>query len=104
MIIHSVYFTLHSGADPVLREQMLVALRDLSEIPQVRRLAAGSPAEVPARSVLDTNYDFALIIETDDATTLAAYQADPAHKAFLERFSPGWARVRVFDVAIPPFQ
>lgn len=101
MIIHSVYFTLRPGADPALREGMLPALRRLAEIPEVRRLAAGTPAAVAPRPVLDTGYDFALVIETADAASLAAYQAAPAHKAFLDRFSPCWERVRVFDVEIP---
>lgn len=101
MIVHSVYFTLKPDAAPALRDAMPAALRALAAIPGVRNLRVGTPAPVPARPVLDTAYDFALILETDSPATLAAYQAHPEHQAFLQKFSPCWERVRVFDITTP---
>jgi hypothetical protein len=39
----------------------------------------------------------ALVVECKDVAAEAAYQVDPIHLAFVEKFKTYWTRVQIYD-------
>ncbi|MFQ3578359.1 MAG: Dabb family protein [Verrucomicrobiia bacterium] len=98
MIIHSVYFQLKPSATSRDIGRMRSALEGLSRIPGVQLLGVGTPADVPPRAVLCTDYTLALVLSTDSVESLQTYQEHPIHREFLQDFKDLWETVRVFDL------
>ena len=97
MIRHSVYFWL----DHSLRDDGAVAfeggLRALFEIDVVSSGRFGRAAGTPERAVTHNSFDYALVLEFEDMERHNAYQIHPEHEVFVEKFSPWFREVRVFD-------
>ncbi len=98
MLVHSVFFYLRADLTPAQREEFLKeGLESLLPIGSVSRAYIGRPAAIPPRPVVDASYDFALtaLFETIEAHN--AYQVDPVHVAFVNRFKTYWTQVRIYD-------
>jgi hypothetical protein len=98
MLIHSVFFWLK----PELTEAQRAAfvregLESLRPIKSVQALHIGKPAPLPPRAVVDQTYSFALSIQFADVAGHDAYQIDPVHQAFVEKFRTYWTRVQIYD-------
>ncbi|MGD7654769.1 MAG: Dabb family protein [Verrucomicrobiales bacterium] len=97
---HHVYFWLkeenQNAADRAAFEQGLDALLK-SEIPVSGRWSV--PAKVAERPVTDLSWDYALTVQFKDVADHDAYQVEPVHQDFLNRFKPWWAKVLVTDLA-----
>ena len=65
----------------------------------MRHLFVGTPAPVPARPVIDAEYDFALTVVFDDVAGHDAYQMHPAHLQFVAEHRSSWTRIAVVDAA-----
>jgi len=97
MLVHSVYFWLKDGLTYEDASAFRAGLEALSEVPSVRALYVGTPAETTERPVIDQSYTFALTVVFDDMVGQDAYQVSPAHQAFVKTFSPMWDRIIVYD-------
>lgn len=97
MFVHTVYFWLKEGTPEAARLQLLEDCRTLlSQVPSVRQLYAGPPANTP-REVVDNSYACGLTVFFDDVAGHNVYQDHPLHLDFIERNNEHWARVQVYD-------
>jgi hypothetical protein len=98
MLVHTVLFWLRKDLTPAQREEFLTqGLKSLRPIKSVSELHVGTPAPIVPRPVVDASYSFALTALFKDVAAHDAYQVDPVHKAFVERFKPYWERVQIYD-------
>lgn len=97
MILHSVFFYLKEGSPAetagLMKEEIL---QKLSGIASVREILAGPPQGID-RDVVDNDYAMSLHAKFDDLEGLQAYQTDPVHVAFVDRFKPFFERIKVYD-------
>jgi len=99
MVIHSVFFWLQPGTSEAQRAEFAVGLEALRSVAGVDSLFVGKPAAIEPRPVVDDSYSYALSIMFKDLAAHDAYQVDPAHKAFIEKFRALWAKVQIYDAA-----
>lgn len=98
MLVHTVVFWLRKDLTPAQREEFRQqGLESLRPIKSVSELHIGAPAPIPPRPVVDASYTFAITAIFKDVAAHDAYQIDPVHKAFVERFKPYWERVQIYD-------
>ena len=98
MINHIVIFWLKQGSiDEGKRIILERARKELTGIPGVRNLGAGSPMPTE-RKVVDTSYHAALTMQFDSDADLQKYQVHPIHQKFLkECVEPFVERLVVYD-------
>jgi hypothetical protein len=97
MLFHNVYFWLKPELTPAQRAEFRRGVEELAGIKSVDRVTVGAPAATGNRPVIDHSYDVALIVQCRDVAAHDAYQSDPLHLAFIERFKPYWTRVQIYD-------
>lgn len=96
MLVHSVYMWLRPEVSDADRQACREGLEFLENIKTVKQLWVGTPAATTGEPV-DDSYDFALTAIFENVAAEEAYQVDPIHQGFLEKFSGMLARVRVYD-------
>ncbi len=97
MFIHTVYFWLNDGAPEAAQQKLIDDCRTiLGQVPTVRQIWAGPPANTP-RDVVDNSYACGLTVIFDDPEGHDVYQDHPLHQEFIERNRAHWARVQVYD-------
>lgn len=96
---HHVYFWLK---DEHKNQADLKAFEEgLSGLFHLKGLLGGFwavPAKVMARPVVDQSWDYGLTMTFDSVAAHDAYQVDPDHNIFVDRFKSWWARVEVRDL------
>ena len=97
MLFHNVYFWLKPELTPVQRADFRRGVETLMGIKSAVKVAVGVPAATTRRPVIDASYDVALIVQCKDVAAEAAYQVDPIHLAFVEKFKTFWTRVQIYD-------
>jgi hypothetical protein len=97
MLVHSVYFWLKPELTPAQRADFRRGAESLATIKSVEKLYVGVPAGVPDRPVVDKSFGVALTVICRDVAAHNAYQVDPVHLAFIERWKSYWARVQIYD-------
>ena len=98
MLVHTVLFYLRGDlTDAQKLEFRNEGLESLRAIKAVRQLHIGTPAAIPPRPVVDLGFTFAITAIFDDVAGHNAYQVDPAHLAFVNRFKSAWAKVQIYD-------
>lgn len=97
MLFHCVYFWLKPELTDVQRAEFRRGVEILAGIKSVERVSVGAPAPTGNRPVIDHSYDVALIVQCRDVAAEAAYQVDPIHLAFVEKFKTCWTRVQIYD-------
>ncbi len=95
--VHVVLFAFRPDAAEGEVESMIRDAAGLASIPSVRKLACGRRDESILRPVCDTSYDVGLLVCFDDRAGYDAYSAHPTHTAFVARYKPLWATIRVCD-------
>ena len=63
----------------------------------MEKVYIGAPAPTPKRAVVDDSYAVSLTVICRDVAAQDAYQVDPIHLAFVERFKTCWTRVQIYD-------
>lgn len=96
-LVHHVFFWLKNPDSKKDREALLEGLKTLGEIPTVRGIHLGVPASTEKREVVENSYSVSELLYFDDVAGQDAYQVHPIHKAFVEKCSPLWEKVVVFD-------
>lgn len=97
MLVHTVFFWLRKDLEGDQVTDFRIGLETLKAIEHAEKVYIGIPAGTAERPVLDTSYDFCLTVIVKDVAAHDAYQEDPKHKAFVEKFSDYWKRVKVYD-------
>ena len=97
MLYHCVYFWLKPELTAAQRADFRAGVETLKGIKAVAKVSVGTPAATTKRPVIDASYDVALIVECKDVAAEAAYQVDPLHLAFVEKFKTFWTRVQIYD-------
>jgi hypothetical protein len=97
MLFHCVYFWLKPELTPAQRAEFRRGVETLAGIKAVEKASIGVPAATEKRPVIDHSYDVALIIQCRDVAAQNAYQVDPIHLAFVEKFKDRWTRVQIYD-------
>ncbi len=96
MFIHHVFFWLKNPDNVIEQEQLRYGIDTLLSIKPHILAHSGMPAATE-RNVIDSSYDFSLLMIFEAAEDEAAYQTHPVHDAFRENFSQLWSKVIVYD-------
>lgn len=99
MLIHSVFFWLKPELTEAQRAEFRAGLESLRAVKSVDALHIGTPAPIVPRPVVDGSYTFGVTVMFKDLAAHDAYQIDPVHKAFVEKFKPFWVKVQIYDAA-----
>ena len=97
MLFHNVYFWLKPELTAAQRADFRRGVETLKGVTSATQITVGAPAATPRRPVIDSSYDVALIVQCRDVAAEAAYQADPLHLAFVEKYKEFWTRVQIYD-------
>lgn len=97
MHVHTVFFWLWKTISIEERTRFEHGLDLLTRDPNVRDRRIGKPAGTK-RDVIDSSYDYGVVLRFEDLAAHDAYQAGHAHQVFLETCADLWSRVRVFDI------
>jgi hypothetical protein len=99
---HMVYFKLKEQT-PAARQKLIDACdKYLSKHAGTVFYSAGPIAKEFDREVNDTDWDVALHLVFRDKAAHDGYQDHPDHIKFIDENKATWAKVRVFDSALPP--
>ncbi|GAA3586032.1 Dabb family protein [Snuella lapsa] len=94
---HTVFFWLKNPEDQSDRNAFEASLKkfiDSSIFVKAKHL--GIPANTP-RDVVDNSYTYCLVVDFLTKEDHDKYQAEPAHKLFIEESSNLWEKVQVYD-------
>lgn len=98
MLVHTVVFYLRGDlTESQKTEFRKEGLESLRLIGSVRELHVGTPAAIPPRPVVDASFSFAITVLFTDVAGHNAYQVDPLHLAFVNRFKGHWTKVQIYD-------
>ncbi len=97
MLYHCVYFWLKAELTAAQRAAFRRGVETLTGIKSAEKVVVGAPAATERRPVIDASYDVALIVICRNVAAQNAYQVDPIHLAFVEKFKTCWIRVQIYD-------
>ncbi|WP_026954901.1 Dabb family protein [Algoriphagus vanfongensis] len=97
-MIHQVYFWLHDKANT--QEFLTEAVPMLGKCPTVAKFIAGTPADTEQRDVVDHSWQVSCTVFFDSLEDQLAYQKEPLHLEFIDKYSSMWSTVKVYDIAI----
>lgn len=100
MLIHSVYFWLKQDLSDEEKEIFYQGLIKLKDIPTVKDLYIGVPAQTEKRPVVDNSYTYGIVVVFNDLSSHDAYQLHPIHQEFLTNFKSYWDKVLVYDIQV----
>ena len=96
-LVHNVYFWLKNPDSKKDRDMLIAGLKTLRDIPEVKTLHIGLPANTEKRDVVDNSFSVSELMFFDDVEGQNAYQVHPIHHAFVEKYSHLWDKVVVHD-------
>lgn len=99
-LVHHVFFWLKNSGSPSDRDQLIAGLRTLKDIPAIRNLQIGVPANTEKREVVDASYDVSELMYFDNAMDQKTYQDHPIHQAFVKSCEHLWRKVVVYDMEV----
>ena len=99
MLVHTVFFWLKPVLTEAQRADFRRGVESLGSIKAVEKIYVGTPAKTTKRPIIDDSYSIALTVVCKDVAAHDAYQVDPIHLAFVERFKTFWSRVQIYDAA-----
>lgn len=99
-LVHHVFFWLKRPGSQEDRDKLVAGLRTLRDIPVIRKLLIGLPADTEKRSVVDASYDVSELMHFDNAEDQKAYQDHPIHLAFVKSCSDLWDKLIVYDMNV----
>ena len=97
MLVHTVFFWLTPELTAEQRADFRRGVESLATIAATEKVYVGTPAGVPDRPIIDKTFAVGLTVICKDVAAHNAYQVDPIHLAFIERFKPYWSRVQIYD-------
>ena len=97
MLVHAVYFWLKPELSAEQRADFRRGVETLGGIKGVESVYIGAPAATERRPVIDTSYSVSLVVLCKNVAAHDAYQVDPIHLKFVERYKAFWTRVQIYD-------
>ena len=97
MFIHIVLFHLKIGLSTKEISEFEKGLESLKAIDSIRAIYIGTPSETKYRPVVRDDYNYNLTIHFNNIDEHDAYQLDPLHKTFVDKFSAYWQRIEIID-------
>jgi len=97
MLVHAVYFWLKPELSAEQRADFRRGVESLGEIKGVEKVYVGAPAGTERRPIIDTSYGVSLVVLCRNVAAHDAYQIDPIHLKFVERYKTFWSRVQIYD-------
>lgn len=94
---HTVFFWLWKTIGDDERVQFEQGLAALTRDPNVLDRRIGKPAATD-RPVIDTSYDYGMVLRFETLAAHDAYQEGQTHQQFLETCARMWSRVQVYDI------
>lgn len=96
MFHHLVFFYLRKDLTPAQRSDFESKLRGLARIVSISSCDIGRPAAIE-RAVVDSSYDFGVMLLFKDKAGHDAYQVDPIHQEFVASCKSYWSAVKIYD-------
>jgi hypothetical protein len=96
LFIHHVFFSLKNPNSIEDSKMLKEGLQLLSTCPQIHSFHIGKPAGTD-REVIIKDYSFSWLATFANGQDEAAYQSEPIHHLFIQKYSHLWSSVRVFD-------
>lgn len=96
MFVHHVYFWLKNASSKEDHARLLKGLQTISKIEVIKMAHVGIPADTN-RSVIDTSYQFSLLLMFDNRKDQDVYQNHPVHLQFVKECENLWTKVIVYD-------
>lgn len=96
VFIHHVYFWLANPESKADLDQLIAALKKLSEVPNIQQFHIGIPADT-RREVIESSYQVSWCLFFANAEEEAIYQTHPLHLKFVEENKHLWKKVVVYD-------
>ncbi len=96
MFVHHVLFWLKNPSSKEDYNKLLEGLNSLKSIDVVKTVQVGKPASTN-RPVIDTSYQFSLLLIFDSLEDHDIYQDHPIHLEFVEKYSSLWSKVLIYD-------
>lgn len=96
---HAVYFTLKDNS-ATKRQELVAALQKLAGAQSQAQFYCVGLLGEPFNALNDLDFDVSLFVIFPNQAALEAYDASPAHKAFIRDHRANWRKVRVFDSAM----
>ncbi len=96
MFVHHVLFWLKNPSSKEDYNKLLEGLNSLKSIDVVKTVQVGKPASTN-RPVIDTSYQFSLLLIFDSLEDHDIYQDHPIHLEFVEQYSSLWSKVLIYD-------
>jgi len=96
MFVHHVFFWLKNPDNAEERNKLKAGLEMLSPIEPKIEIHVGTPAST-RRPVIDSTYDFSLLLIFDNMEDHDHYQEHPLHKKFVEECAILWRKVQIYD-------
>lgn len=96
MFTHHVFFWLKNKNSDADWEDLLKGLQTLTVIEPKTMIHIGVKATTN-RTVIDTSYDFSLLLVFKDLEEQESYQVDPIHQDFVKNCSHLWEKVTIYD-------
>jgi len=94
--VHAVYFWLKKDNPELVEEFVKEGLPKLAKVPSIQSVSWGPPAGT-SREVVDNSYDIAWIVNFASAEDEKKYQVDSLHLVFVEKYTPIFEKVIVYD-------
>jgi hypothetical protein len=96
MFTHHVFFWLKNKGKVEDEAALLTGLKTLADIELKVNIHIGVPATTD-RPVIDSSYDFSLLLIFRDLAEHDSYQIHPIHEAFVKQCSHLWEKVLIYD-------
>lgn len=96
-LVHHVFFWLKHPDSATDLAALLEGIRSLGDIPEVKGVHVGVPADTAKRDVVEASYHASEILLFDSLEDQEAYQSHPLHEKFIADHAHRWAKVMVFD-------
>jgi hypothetical protein len=97
MLVHTVFFWLKPELTAAQRAEFRQGVESLGGIKSIDKFYIGKPAATERRPVIDHSFDVGLTVLCKDTAAEKAYQVDPIHLAFVNKYKTFWTRVQVYD-------
>ncbi len=96
MFTHHVFFWLKDKTSDTDKVNLLKGLQSLAAIEPKIMIHIGVKAST-SRPVIDTSYDFSLLLIFNDLKDQESYQVHPVHQKFVENCAHLWEKVTIYD-------
>ena len=96
MFTHHVFFWLRNKISDADKEELLAGLQTLASIEPKISIHIGVKASTN-RPVIDTTYDFSLLLIFNSLEDHDAYQIHPTHQEFVKNCQHLWEKVTIYD-------